>query len=173
MTATTKETKMPEPEMPEPTLTVSDTRGGTAVVGPLDTHRVPDCPEEERIEVVCLATDFSQRLNARLGLRKAEEGDRIPDKFAERVPGDRFLLDAEDLPRLLSCNAVVLPSELEVNKELDQRLDELEAERQEVERARAEAAEGARQEVEREREEAAEGARQEVERARAEAAEGA
>src|SRR2546423_7759317 len=107
MTTTTKET-----EMPEPTLTVSDTRGGTVVVGPLDMHRVPDCPEEERVEVVLLATLFSQRLNARLAVQRLQEGNRIPDKFAERRVGDRFLLDAEDLPRLLSSNAVALPSEL-------------------------------------------------------------
>jgi hypothetical protein len=147
-----------DPETPPPTLTVSDGRGGTVVVGPLDTHRVPDCPEEERVEVVCLAGWFDQRVNARLGLRKAEEGRRIPDKFAKRGIGDRFLLDAEDLPRLLSCNAVALPSELEVNKELDQRLTELEAERQKVEQKRAEAAEAARQEVERARAEAVQGA---------------
>jgi hypothetical protein len=153
MMARTKET-----EMPESTLTVPDPRGGTVVVGSLDTARVPDCPEDQRVEVICRVDSFSQRLNARLGLRKAEEGSRIPDKFAERHHGDRFLLDAEDLPRLLSCNAVSLPSELEVNKELDQRLAELEAERQEVEQKRAEAAEGARQEVERARAEAAQGA---------------
>jgi hypothetical protein len=150
---TTEEETMPTQTQ---TLTVPDVayRGPSfpaerVEVRALDTELVADAPEDERVEVICLVDSFSQRLNVRRQRRKLEEeGIEIPDRFAERCRGDRFLLDAEDFARLHAAGAVVAPAELEVDKDLDERVAELEAERQEVERKRQEAREKARKRAE-------------------------
>lgn len=127
---TTKTTK----ERRALTLPERHTNEGPIQVRPLDTDLVPDAPDEDRREVVMLADSWQQRLNARGQLSKLEnDGVRLPDKRVERTRGDRFLVDVQDLPRLLACEVVALPADLDAESDFNARAAELEAQR--VERA--------------------------------------